>query len=114
VPPLADAAGQRKHASQAIAPVGNRRAKWAHPGVLGPGESRRGRIAPAACEALPKLKEVIVSFNDQCKMGEYPAGELNNRRVGAVEEAIRSIEAATTQPELRSIAPEQPKRSSSK
>jgi len=84
-------------------------------------ESRTGEImkeimtyGTAAREALPKLKEVIVAFNDQCKKGEYPAGELNNRRVGAVEEAIRSIEAATTQPELRSIVPEQLKRSSSK
>jgi hypothetical protein len=30
-------------------------------------------------------------------------GDLNNLRVGAVEDAIRSIETATTQPEMRSI-----------
>jgi hypothetical protein len=64
----------------------------------------------AARQAVPGLKELIVQFNDQCKAGEYPAGELNDRRVGAVEAAIKSIEAATTQPELRSIAPVQPKR----
>jgi hypothetical protein len=55
------------------------------------------------------LKELIVALNEQCKRGEYPAGELNNRRVAAVEEAIKAIEAATTQPELRSIAPLPPK-----
>ena len=37
-----------------------------------------------------------------------PAGELNHRRVTAVEEAIKAIEAATDQPELRSIAPAVP------
>jgi hypothetical protein len=79
-------------------------------------ESRTGEImkgimsyGTAAREAVPGLKELIVALNDQCKRGEYPAGELNNRRVAAVEEAIKTIEAATTQPELRSIAPLPPK-----
>jgi hypothetical protein len=58
----------------------------------------------AGREAVTGLKELIVDLNDQCKRGEYPAGELNNRRVAAVEEAIKAIEAATTQPELRSMA----------
>jgi hypothetical protein len=40
---------------------------------------------------------------------EFPAGELNDRRVTAVEDAIQAIEAATMQPELRSIAPVKPK-----
>jgi hypothetical protein len=44
-------------------------------------------------------------LNEQCKRGEYPAGELNNRRTGAVQDAIKAIEAATTQPELKHIAP---------
>jgi len=57
----------------------------------------------AAREAIPGLKEVIAAFNDQCKRGEYPAGELNNRRVGAIEAAIKAIEAATEHPELRRI-----------
>jgi hypothetical protein len=61
----------------------------------------------AAREALPGLRELIVQLNDQCKKGEFPAGELNNRRVTAVEEAIKAIEAATEQPELRSITPMQ-------
>jgi hypothetical protein len=31
----------------------------------------------------------------------FPGGELNNMRVGAVEEAIKAIEAATEHPPLR-------------
>ena len=62
----------------------------------------------AAREALPGLKELIVSLNEQCKKGEFPGGELNNRRVTAVEEAIKFIEAATSQPELRRILSVQP------
>ncbi|MEI6810332.1 MAG: DUF6288 domain-containing protein, partial [bacterium] len=58
----------------------------------------------AAREAIPGLKELIVQFNTECANHQFPGGELNNRRVGAVEEAIRTIETATTQPELRSIA----------
>ena len=79
-------------------------------------ESRTGEImkqlvryGTAARGAVPRLKELIVALNDQCKKGKFPAGELNNRRVAAVEEAIKAIEAATTQPELRSIAPRLPK-----
>jgi hypothetical protein len=63
----------------------------------------------AAREAVPGLRELIVQLNDQCKKGEFPAGELNNRRVTAVEEAIKAIEAATDQPELRSIGGPLPK-----
>jgi hypothetical protein len=73
-------------------------------------ESRTGEImkeivryGSAAREAVPELKELIVALNDSCKKGEFPAGELNNRRVGAVEAAIKAIEAAKDQPELRSI-----------
>jgi len=79
-------------------------------------ESRTGEImkqlvsyGKAAREAVPALKELIVALNDQCKKGEFPGGELNNRRVAAVEEAIKAIEAATTQPELRSMAPRLPR-----
>jgi hypothetical protein len=74
-------------------------------------ESRTGEImeliagyGTAARGAIPELKEVIVALNQQCERGEFPAGDLNNRRVSAVERAIASIEAAVTQPEpLRSI-----------
>ena len=74
-------------------------------------ENRTGEIMKeivkygiAARGAIPGLRELIVSFNEQCARGEYPKGELNNRRVGAVEDAIKAIETATSQPELRSIA----------
>ena len=73
-------------------------------------ENRTGEImkeivkyGTAARGAIPGLKELIASFNEQCERGQYPKGELNNRRVGAVEDAIKAIEAATTQPEIRSI-----------
>ncbi len=59
----------------------------------------------AARGAVPGLKELIVSLNEQCARGEFPKGELNNRRISDVEDAIKAIEAATTQPELRSIRP---------
>ena len=82
-------------------------------------ETRTGEImkvlvsyGTAAREVVPELREVIDMFNLQCKNREFPAGELNDRRVGAVEEAIKAIEAATEQPELRSIAPSTPKGSS--
>ena len=75
-------------------------------------ESRTGEImkeivsyGSAARDAIPGLKQVIVALNEQCKRGEYPAGELNNRRIGAIEAAIKAIEAATAQPELRHILP---------
>lgn len=73
-------------------------------------ENRTGEImkeiakyGTAARHIIPELKELIVELNAQCARGEFPAGELNNRRVSAVEEAIKSIEAATSHPELRSI-----------
>ncbi len=58
----------------------------------------------AAREVVPALRELIVALNEQCRKGEFPAGELNDRRVNAVKDAIKAIEAATTQPELRSLA----------
>ena len=57
----------------------------------------------AARGAVPGLRELIVSFNEPCARGEFPKGELNNKRIGDVEDAIKAIEAATTQPEIRSI-----------
>ncbi len=75
-------------------------------------ENRTGEImkqiakyGSAAKPAIPELRELIADFNAQCKRGEFPSGELNDRRVSAVEAAIKSIEAATEHPELRSIAP---------
>jgi len=78
-------------------------------------ESRTGEImqalisyGTAAREAVPGLRELIVQLNDQVKQGHFPGGELNNRRVTAVEDAIKAIEAATTQPELRSASATRP------
>jgi hypothetical protein len=67
----------------------------------------------AAREMVPELKELIVQFNTQCKNREFP-DDCNKQRVASVEEAIKAIEGATTQPELRIIAPVQPKGGSAK
>ena len=84
-------------------------------------ESRTGVImkeimsyGTAASGVVPELKQLIAEFNDQCRNNQFPAGELNDRRVTAVEEAIKAIEAATTQPKLRSIAPSTPEGGSRK
>jgi hypothetical protein len=73
-------------------------------------EGRTGEImqeimkyGSAARSAIPALKELKNELNAQVKRGEFPGGELNQRRVGAIEEAIKSIESATTHPELRRI-----------
>jgi len=80
-------------------------------------EGRTGEImkeivsyGSAASGAVPQLKALIVTLNDQCKKGEFPAGELNNRRVSAVEDAIKTIEAAKDHPELRSISAAGPRK----
>ncbi len=62
----------------------------------------------AAKEVVPRLKTLIDQFNEQCAQGKYPAGELNDRRVGTVQAAIKAIEAAKDQPELRSISEPKP------
>ena len=74
-------------------------------------ESRTGEImqliagyGSAAKPQIPPLRELIASFNAEVERREYPGGELNNRRVGAVEDAIKSIEAATDHPPLRSVS----------
>lgn len=73
-------------------------------------ESRTGEIMKiiasygmAAKPQIPALRELIVSFNAEVERREFPGGELNDRRVNAVQEAIKVIEAATKQPDLRSI-----------
>lgn len=57
----------------------------------------------AAREVLPGLRELIAQFNTECAEGRFPKGAINQLRIDAVEEAIKAIESATTQPELRSI-----------
>ena len=72
-------------------------------------ENRTGEImkiiagyGAAAKSQIPALKELIVMFDKDTAAGAFPP-DLNKRRVGAIEETIRLIETATTQPELRSI-----------
>ena len=60
------------------------------------GSAARGRAAGAA--RVDRSCSTCKSKNRQ-----FPGGELNERRVGAVEEAIKAIETATEQPELRSF-----------
>lgn len=74
-------------------------------------ESRTGEImtlitgyGSAARPQIPALRELIASLNAEVERGEFPGGELNNRRVGAVEDAIKAIEAAKDHPPLRSVA----------
>ena len=60
------------------------------------------KYGTAAREAIPGLRELIESLNKEVADKTFP-GSLNGVRVSAVEDAIRTIEAATTQPELRTI-----------
>jgi len=57
----------------------------------------------AAQPMIPELQKLIVSFNVQVKAGKFPEGELNDRRVTALKEAIKAIQAATTEPEMITI-----------
>ena len=68
------------------------------------------KYGSAAREAIPGLKELIVQFNDDVERREFPGGQLNDMRVGAIEDAIRAIESATTHPELRRISSANSKR----
>lgn len=51
---------------------------------------------------LPQLKELIDQFNAEFNSGDFPA-DCNKQRVDSVEQAIKAIEAATTQSEMLSI-----------
>jgi hypothetical protein len=75
-------------------------------------ENRTGEImkmvtsyGSAAKPQIPALRELIASFNTEVERREFPGGELNNQRVGAVEEAIKTIDAAKGHPPLRSTTP---------
>jgi hypothetical protein len=74
-------------------------------------ESRTGEImkiitgyGSAAKSHIPALRELITSLNTEVENREFP-GDLNKLRVGAVEEAIKAIEAATEHPPLRTTTP---------
>jgi len=60
------------------------------------------KFGKAARSAVPQLKELVVFFNNQVNNNTFPV-EPNKQRVASVETAIKSIEAATTQPVLRSL-----------
>ena len=71
-------------------------------------ESRTGEImemitgyGSAAKPHIPALRELIASLNAEVERGDFP-NDLNKRRVGAVEEAIKAVEAAKDHPPLRS------------
>lgn len=77
-------------------------------------ETRTGEImkdlvsyGKAAKVMVPQLKELILQFNKECKTGGFPEG-CNIQRVTSVEEAIKAIEAATTEPKMRTIAAARP------
>ncbi len=72
-------------------------------------ESRTGKIVniiasygTAARGAIPGLKELIVTLDQQVSNNEFPL-DLNTRRTNDVKDAITRIESATTQPELKTI-----------
>jgi len=56
----------------------------------------------AAREAIPELQKVLARFTKKIGKDNFPA-ELNKRRISAVEDAIKSIEAATDHPEIRTF-----------
>jgi len=74
-------------------------------------ESRTGEImrelvgyGSAARGAIPQLESLIAYLDGEAEAGRFPKGELNQRRIDAVRDAIRSIAEATDHPPLRSIA----------
>jgi len=74
-------------------------------------ESRTGVImkeivkyGTAGRGVLPELRALIAQLDAECQAGGFP-DDCNKMRVASVEEAIKAIEAATEQPELRSIRP---------
>ncbi len=61
------------------------------------------RYGSAARHVLPELRELIDMFNLQVRNRQFPGGELNERRVNAVEDAIKLIEDAKDHPQLRNF-----------
>jgi hypothetical protein len=75
-------------------------------------ESRTGEImkellryGTASKEVLPELKKLIVQYQEEKDFPDW----ARKRKIASVEEAIKAIEATTSQPELRSIVPVQQK-----
>ncbi|MDH4445545.1 MAG: DUF6288 domain-containing protein [Akkermansiaceae bacterium] len=72
-------------------------------------ESRTGEImkeiasyGSAARDAIPDLQKVLANFTRKVGKDNFPP-ELNKRRISAVENAIKSIESAKDQPEIRTF-----------
>ena len=72
-------------------------------------ENRTGEImkeiasyGSAARDAIPDLQKVLAHFTKKVGKDNFPA-ELNKRRISAVEDAIKSIESAKDQPEIRTF-----------
>jgi hypothetical protein len=64
------------------------------------------RYGAAAKPVIPRLKELVEEFHRQVREGRFPGGELNARRVRAVEEAIGAIESAEDAPAMRDLLKE--------
>jgi hypothetical protein len=80
-------------------------------------ESRTGVIlgmlktyGAASREVLPELKELLA----YCKTEPHFPQDCRDRKIASVEDAIKFAETAQEQPELRSLAPVQPKGGSDK
>jgi hypothetical protein len=78
-------------------------------------ESRTGEImkellryGAAANEVVPDLKQLIDQFNRDYENHQFPE-DCNKQRVASVKEAIKAIEAAKDQPQLRSVGDAVPK-----
>jgi hypothetical protein len=65
----------------------------------------KAATAANARKAIPGLKEPIMQFNTDGEKGLFPKVELHNMRNAGIENAIRAIESAPGQPEVRSIPP---------
>ena len=68
------------------------------------------KYGTAAQIAIPGMKELVDQFNTEAEKGLFPKGSINEKRVNATLDAIKAIEAATTQPELRTIPTSPPKK----
>jgi hypothetical protein len=64
------------------------------------------RYGAAAKPVIPRLRELVEKFNKEVRERRFPGGELNARRVRAVEEAIQTIESAENAPSMRDLLTE--------
>jgi hypothetical protein len=57
----------------------------------------------AASSVIPELKTLSKAYDDQTNRNQFPV-EQNKMRTTAISDAIRSIESATTQPQLKTVS----------